>query len=368
MRPQILEIENFRNITSARIELNKRMIFLLGDNAQGKTNVLEALAYTLTLRPLRSARTSDLVQHQAEQARIIVQLKGPSRLPWQVEIQLAKSGRRVVVNGKNLRDPATLLGAVAVVSFVPDDLDLVKSGPEGRRRNLDRFVFQVQASHLSHVRDYARALRSRNLLLRDAKVDAESLQAFSETLVRSGARLMAGRQQGIELLDPVLRERHAELAPAGGELAMRYKPSVSFAADAGLAEIESALRQALKDSERADRLRKQTCRGPHLDDIALLLDGTRSRGFASQGQARSIVLAWRLAEVDLLAGIRGQGPLLLADDVLAELDDHRGKALIDSLDSSGAFVIATGTRLPASLQGRDDLQEIMIKNGVVSSR
>lgn len=385
MQPQQLNIKHFRNICTARLDFHTRLNFLCGDNAQGKTNALEALAYALTLRPLRNARVSDLVQDQGEQARIALRLAGPSRLPWTVEVELSRSGRRVVVNNKNLRDPATLLGAVAVVSFIPDDLELVKEGPEARRRSLDRFVFQVQPSHLAHLRDYGRALRSRNLLLRKPKLDEASLQAFTETLVQAGARLMRGRQRGVALLDPAIQERHKQLAPGGGILRMRYAPSVDpglaartddpdtvdsetllTADDGALKATQDALRQAFAASLRTDLLRRQTCRGPHLDALDLLLDGQRSRGFASQGQARSIVLAWRLAEVDQLAEIRGQGPLLLADDVVAELDDRRAEALLKTLDATGAFVVATGTRVPKILQGRDDVQIFFVRAGAIT--
>jgi DNA replication and repair protein RecF len=231
--PKNLTLADFRNIERTAVELAPRLTFLVGDNAQGKTNLLEALTYALTLKPLRPARLGDLVRHGAATATIDVDLAGPT-LPWQIHVELTAAGRQVQVNGKLLRDPANLLGAVALVAFTPDDLALVKGAPELRRRSLDRFVFQVQPSHLRHVRDYQRALRARNLLLRRPDRDRSSLDAFGEMLAIAGARLMAGRQFGIGLLRQALLRRHRQLAPDGGELTIDYQPAV--AGEAGVDE------------------------------------------------------------------------------------------------------------------------------------
>lgn len=348
MLPQLLSITDFRNIAQARLELAPRLTYLVGDNAQGKTNALEALAYALSLRPLRQARPGDLIRRGAQRSRIDVELSGRS-LPWQVRVDIGRSGRQVLVNDKPLRDPAQILGAVALVTFAPDDLQLVKGGPELRRRSLDRFVFQVQPAHLKHVRDLGRALRSRNLLLKRGEREDASLQAFSETLAVAGARVMLGRRMGVALLREVVQRRHALLAPGGGSLDLNYRPSVAVSDDADEASVAEALRQALERSRGADLARRQTCKGPHADELLLSLDGEPARGFASQGQSRSIVLALRLAEVDEIARARGQGPVLLADDLLAELDEKRASALLHTVEEAGARVVATGTRLPAGI-------------------
>ncbi|MBN2362134.1 MAG: DNA replication and repair protein RecF [Deltaproteobacteria bacterium] len=351
MLAQTLTLTDFRNVERAGVELAPRLTFLVGDNAQGKTNALEALAYALTLKPLRPARLGDLVRRGASTAVVDVSLTGPA-LPWQIHVEVEAGGRQVLVNGKLLRDPANLLGAVALVAFTPDDLALVKGAPELRRRSLDRFVFQVQPGHLRHARDYQRALRARNLLLRRLDRDRRSLDAFGEMLAIAGARLMAGRHLGISLLRPALTRRHRQLAPDGGELTIDYRPALAGEeAAAGLDESAASerLRQALQEALPLDLARRQTCRGPHLDDVELALDGVPTRRFASQGQSRSIVLALRLAEADELRRARGEGPLLLADDLLAELDDGRASALLTTLDAIGARVVATGTRLPPGL-------------------
>lgn len=353
MLPQTLTLADFRNIEAASIELAPRLTFLVGDNAQGKTNALEALTYALTLKPLRPARLGDLVRRGASTASVDVSLAGPA-LPWQIHLEVASSGRQVLVNGKLLRDPANLLGAVALVTFTPDDLALCKGAPELRRRSLDRFVFQVQPSHLRHARDYQRALRARNLLLRRFDRDRSSLDAFSEMLAIAGARLMAGRQFGISLLQPALTRRHHQLATDGGELTIEYEPAVAGGLDLDENATAEQLRQTLQASLALDLARRQTCHGPHLDDVALALDGQPVRRFASQGQARSIVLALRLAEADELRRVRGEGPLLLADDLLAELDERRVGALLTTLDAIGARVVATGTRLPPGLAPTSD--------------
>jgi len=350
MRPAKLSVEDFRNLTRVEIALAPRLTFLVGDNAQGKTNTLEALAYALTLKPLRAARLVDLIRRDAATASIEVELVGPA-LPWQISARLDPLGRQVAVNGKPLRDPAKLLGAVAAVTFTPDDLALVKGAPELRRKSIDRFVFQIMPAHLRHVREHRRALRARNLLLRGRDRDRGSLDAFTEMLATAGARVMAGRRRGVETLAAALSARHAQLAPAGGDLVARYAPSVEIVADADEAAIAESLRRALEDRRSRDLERRQTTIGPHLDDVDLTLDGAPARRFASQGQTRSIVLALRLAEVDELCRVRGEGPLLLADDLLSELDDQRASALQETVDRTGACVVATGTRLPRGFSG-----------------
>lgn len=366
MIPQRLVLKDFRNIQQADIEFAPRLTFLLGNNAQGKTNTLEALAYALTLRPLRRSRLSDLIRQNQHSARIDVTLSGPT-LPWKIKVQLEPNSRRIEVNGKQLRDPANLLGAVALVAFTPDDLALVKGAPELRRKSLDRFVFQIQPSHLRHVRDYQRALRSRNLLLKHGEADASTMAAFTQTMAQSGAKVMLGRRMAVELLQPAIARRHSELAPGGGELRLLYQPDIPLSAQADLDQAVTGFTQILEKTSGIDIRRRQTCRGPHLDDIEISIDTRLAKSFASQGQARTVVLALRLAEVDQLSQIRGEGPLLLADDLIAELDDNRAAALLQTLQKAGTCVIATGTRLPATLSADDPgVSVIHVKQGVLT--
>ena len=232
-----------------------------------------------------------------------------------------------------VRDPDELFGGLATVAFTPDDLAVVKEGPDGRRRLLDRAVQNRHPSHLSDARDYLRALRSRNQLLRE-RAGPELLAAFDEPLARVGARIRQRRAEVLAELLPHARRAFTEVAR--GEADLRLRPTVEDLS-------EQALRQALEDRLRRDSERGFTSVGPHADDVAIFIGDKPARLYASQGQSRAVVLAFRIGEIENLREKQGRSPLLLLDDVSSELDPERNAFLMSYLAQLSGQVVLTTT-------------------------
>ena len=318
----------FRNLADQRVELAPNTTVLYGQNGQGKTNFLEACYLLCTLRPLRAQKLLELVRFGAAGARV----RGRFELPGgerEVEVAIEDGKRAAQVDGKPVRDPTDLFGGLAVVAFTPDDLNLLRGGPDGRRRLLDRAVQNRHPHHLADARDYLRALKSRNQLLRERAAPA-LIEAFDEPLARLGTRIRARRE---ELL---------------GELrALRSQPS-----GAG-EELRAALTQRLE----RDRERGFTSVGPHADELWIGIGERAARLYASQGQARAVMLAFKIAEIENLRAAQGRAPLLLLDDVSSELDPDRNRYLMEYLKSLAAQVVLTTTdaKLVATAAGPDAL-------------
>jgi DNA replication and repair protein RecF len=330
------------------VELSPHTTVLAGANGQGKTNFLEACYLLCTLRPLRAQRLSELVRFGAGQAAVAgrFELPGGTR---QVEVTVADGRRAARVDGKPVRDPDELFGGLAVVAFTPDDLALVKGGPEGRRRLLDRAVQNRHPAHLADARDYLRALRSRNQLLRQGAAPALH-EAFEDPLARIGARLRLRRERLLEELRGHAARAFDEVARGEEPLQLAYqaagRDSDELGAEAGLhgeEELAGRLIAAFRRRLPRDRERGYTSVGPHADDLSLSLGERPARLYASQGQARAVVLAFKIGEIENLRRVHGRAPLLLLDDVSSELDPQRNAYLMRYLGELQGQVVLTTT-------------------------
>src|SRR3989440_2781486 len=335
---------SFRNLSEARIELGRRTTVLFGPNGQGKTNFLEACHLLCTLRPLRAQKLAELVRIGSEQSALVrgrFELSGGVR---EVEVEVGREGRSARVDGKTVRDPDELFGGLATVAFTPDDLAVVKGGPEGRRKLLDRAAQNRHPSHLADSRDYLRALRARNELLRqDAPPDL--LASFDEPLARLGANVRRRREEVLEEIRPHAQQAFAEVARGEAPLELVY---LAAGRDSdGLAGAGAALADRLLGALRRrlprDRERGYTSVGPHADDLGLSLGERAARLYASQGQSRAIVLAFKIGEIENLKSVQGRAPLLLLDDVSSELDPARNAFLMAYLAALDGQVVLTTT-------------------------
>jgi DNA replication and repair protein RecF len=348
MRLLRVETSDFRNLAAQTVELSPRTTVLFGPNGQGKTNFLEACFLLCTLRPLRAQKLSELVRFGAEQGTVTgsFELTGGVR---QVAVSIGAGKRTARVDGKGVRDPDELFGGLAVVAFTPDDLALVKGGPEGRRRLLDRAVQNRHPAHLADARDYLRALRSRNQLLREGAAPALH-RAFEEPLARIGARLRLRRERLLDEMRGHAVRAFAQVARGEEPLQLAYlaagRDSDDLGANAsasGEDALVSALLAALGRRFPRDRERGYTSVGPHADDLSLSLGDHPARLFASQGQARAVVLAFKIGEIENLRRVQGRAPLLLLDDVSSELDPQRNDYLMRYLKELQGQVVLTTT-------------------------
>jgi DNA replication and repair protein RecF len=351
VRLRSVDVQDFRNIAAAHLAPSPRATILVGENGQGKTNLLEAVYFACTLKPLRAARLSELVRFGAGRATVAADVEGPGGVR-RVSVEVAPGGRTAFLDGKPQDRLDDYFEGLAAVCFAPDDLLLVKGGPEGRRRFLDRAAFNRWPAVLAEARDYVRALRARNAALRSASPDVEA--SFRGPLVRAGARLVRRRLDLLGELAPRVAKAYAEISGPGAPAAeLAYRPAAGLRADAAEDELASRLSAALEARTPRDRERGYTSAGPHMDDLTLSLDAHGARPYASQGQQRALVLALKVAEIENLRAALGRPPLLLLDDVSSELDPQKNRYLLEYLArlSGQAFLTTTDRRLLEAAAG-----------------
>jgi len=320
----------FRNLADARVELGRHTTVLFGSNGQGKTNFLEACHLLCTLRPLRAQKLAELVRIGSDQPALV---RGRFELPGgvrEVEVEVGREGRSARVDGKTVRDPDELFGGLATVAFTPDDVLVVKGGPEGRRKLLDRAAQNRHPAHLADARAYLRALRSRNELLRH-QAAPELIASFDEPVAKLGASVRRRREGVLAELRPHAQQAFAEVARGEEPLTLAYLAAgrESDALAEGGASLEERLLEALRRRLPRDR--------------GLLLGETQARTYASQGQSRAIVLAFKIGEIENLRAAQGRAPLLLLDDVSSELDPSRNAFLMRYLGGLDGQVVLTTT-------------------------
>ena len=372
MRVTSLELTDFRCYQAARLELPEGVTVVLGDNGQGKTSLLEAVGWAALGRSFRGVPDAALVRIGAEQAvlRVAVDAGGHEQ---SVEAELRAVGRnRILRNHQSLTRHRDLLGTLRVTVFAPDDLELVKGGPGGRRTYLDDLL-SSGAPRLDGVRgDYERIVRQRNALLKGGVRDEEArttLDVFDEQLVTSGAELVRGRLRLVARLTPLVASAYMDLAGASATVETRYEAewargelpaAAALPAAAGGAAasqgrpmepedaVDALLRAALAARRRQELDRGLTLVGPHRDEWRLILDGRDTRLHASQGEQRGLALALRLAGHRLTAGVVDDEPVLLLDDVFSELDPDRSAALVAHLPG-GQTLLTTAGAVPAGV-------------------
>jgi DNA replication and repair protein RecF len=353
-----LELHGFRSYRDLQVTFAPGVTVLVGDNAQGKTNLLEAVGWLATLSSFRGATDDALVNLDAEQA--IVRANGTrDQRALLLEAEINRSGRnRTLVNRQPLRRTRDLLGALRVTVFAPDDLELVKQGPGLRRRFVDDALVAVNPARDALRTEVDRVLRQRNALLKQAKgrlaPDVEAtLDVWDAKLAEAGSALADARSELVGQLAPVLTEAYQALAGAGRAATIRYDPPWRAT---GLA---TALGEARKDDVR----RGVTTVGPQRDEVELTLSGSPARTHASQGEQRTFALALRLASHRVVADATGSPPILLLDDVFSELDATRRAALLANLPR-GQTLLTTAADVP---EGTDPDLVLRVADGTVGS-
>ena len=359
---QLLRVSyrDFRNLVQVDLSPSLGATIAVGQNGQGKTNLLEGIYFLATLKPLRASRLSELVRFGQPSARVSGRflLGGAER---EISVEVEKGVRQAFVDGKKAASLEDYFGGVSVVAFTPDDLEVVKGGPEGRRQFLDRAVFNRFPAFLRESRAYARALKGRNKLLKEHAPDAY-LDPWDEALAKAGARIWLRRRALMVELAPRASAAFASIGrtvdPAHYtyEMAHVQLPSGSDVEGAALDEglLAQALLEGLAARRDRDRERGFTSVGPHADDVDVRLGERAARSFASQGQQRALVLGWKIAEIENLHAHHGFLPLLLLDDVSSELDPERNAYLMDYLARSGAqtFLTTTDAQLVRAAAGQ----------------
>jgi DNA replication and repair protein RecF len=343
MRLTQLSLFNFRNYVRLALDLPDGVTVLLGDNAQGKTNLLEAVYYLATSRSPHAGSDREIVNWLVTQAEPLPYARLVGRVSrdsgdLSIEITLTQQG-----NGEGRA--MGLLGHLNVVLFLPEDIALVSGPPAGRRHYLDATLCQIDPGYCRALAHYNQILTQRNALLRDLRErggEVAQLAFWDEQLVEHGAQIVTRRRECLDDLDGLVRRVHAELTDGAERLRLDYLPSLNLEDGETVAQAFAAQLRSLRTREIAAGV---TLVGPHRDDLAFAIDGMDAGVYASRGQQRTTALALKLAEVALMHQATGERPVLLLDDVLSELDAHRRSFLLRVLDDGPQQSIITTTDL-----------------------
>ena len=334
---QHLTIKTFRNYKEAKIDFNPKLNVFLGQNAQGKTNILEAIYFLALTRSQRTRTDKNLIHFDEEQRHLsgLLQKKTGS-IP--LEIDLTPKGRVTKVNHLKQARLSDYIGHMNVVLFAPEDLQLIKGAPSVRRKFIDIELGQIKPIYLSDLSNYNHILKQRNTYLKSAnQIDETFLSVLDDQLVDYGCRVMVHREEFIKKMESFGREKHFDISDQLEELSIRYQPSVNFTDKEHLAE---SFYTALQKSRSRDLFKKNTGVGPHRDDMIFLINGMDA-SFGSQGQHRSLVLSIKLAEIELMESITKESPILLLDDVMSELDNTRQLKLLETISQNIQTFITT---------------------------
>ena len=350
-----LRLRDFRNYTRLDVDFAPGFHLLLGDNAQGKTNILEAIYLIATLRSFRGVGGAQMIRHG--QKGYFVGGKVVGQGEHDIKMYWSSPERSLSLDARPVRKLTDYLGVLRTVVFCTEDLQLVKGAARSRRRFLDLLLSQTHAGYLPLLQRYTRALRSRNALLKHPRPDPAALESFSRELVKSGEEIIRLRRELVPKFSPLARLAYRRISSEAEELRLEYQPSVKQ--DFGV---------ELAQSRHRESTYRSTLIGPHRDDLQLLLNDRSAAQFGSEGQKRTLAITLKLAQAEYLTGLHGSPPVLLIDDIMGELDAKRRAGFLPLLQraqqSSGqVFMTATAENWPDE-PGRE-LQHWRVKDGTL---
>lgn len=330
MRLLRLHCRAFRSLSEMIFVPGPGLNVIHGDNAQGKTTVLEAILYAATSKSHRTNAENDLSQYGADAFHVQLQAKRSDR-DVAIEAHWWNGVKRFKVNGVAQTRLSDILGRVNVVFFSPEDIELVKGGAASRRRFLDMEISQIHPGYLHALQQYRQVLRQRNELLRADRPDPDLLAVWDVQLAEHGSTIIRLREEYLAELSQGASEAYMRIARAE-PLTLLYQPDVHSSED---------LSAVLAKSQASDIKRRTTQRGPHRDDAEILISGYPARSHASQGQQKTAALALKLAELELVRARAGEYPVLMLDEVLAELDAHRAEQLLEAIPPEVQCILTT---------------------------
>ena len=354
-----LELMNFRNYDFLDLKFDKGTNILYGDNAQGKTNVLEAIYMSATTKSHKGSKDRDVVNFHAEESHIRTYLEKEG-IEYKVDMHLRKNkSKGIAVDGQKLKKAADLLGLLNVVFFSPEDLGIIKNGPAERRRFVDMELCQLDNFYLYNLNHYNKIINQRNKLLKDMYFNPQlrdTLNIWDSQLVSFGSKIIERRCIFTEQLNEIISGIHKKLSGGREELVIKYEPDV---------EIEK-FESVMNAGQEKDIKLKQTCAGPHRDDFSFMVGDIDIRKFGSQGQQRTAALSLKLSEIELVKKVAKDTPVLLLDDVLSELDSNRQQFLLNTIGDIQTIITCTG--LDEFVNNRFEINKVFkVVDGVIEN-
>lgn len=353
-----LELKNFRNYDLLEIHFDSGTNILYGNNAQGKTNILEAIYLSSTTKSHKGSKDKDIISFDKEEAHIRTILEKDG-IDERIDMHLRKNkSKGIAINGQKIKKASQLLGLLNVVFFSPEDLSIVKNGPAERRRFVDMELCQLDSFYLYNLNNYNRIVNQRNKLLKDMYFEPDlkdTLNIWDMQLVSFGSKIIERRKIFIEQLNGIINGIHKKLSGDKEDLIILYEPDTL---------IENYEYSLIKNQERDIKL-KQTTVGPHRDDFSFMTGNIDIRKFGSQGQQRTAALSLKLSEIELVKKITKDNPVLLLDDVLSELDSDRQNYLLNTIGDIQTIITCTG--LDEFVNNRFEINRIFkVENGNVA--
>ena len=330
-----IELADYRNYDTLNLQFDKGTNILYGDNAQGKTNILEAIYVAAITKSHKGSKDKEIVNFNKEEAHIRTYLEKDG-VETRVDMHLRKNGSKgIAIDGQKLKKAADLLGLCNVVFFSPEDLGIIKNGPSERRRFVDMELCQLDSFYLYNLNHYNKIVNQRNKLLKDMYMNPdlkETLNIWDMQLVSYGSKIIERRKLFVDQLNEIIYEIHKKLSGDREEILIKYEPNV---------EIDR-LESELKRNQDKDMRAKITSVGPHRDDFSFMIQDVDIRKFGSQGQQRTAALSLKLSEIELVKKMTKDNPILLLDDVLSELDSNRQNYLLNSIGDIQTIITCTG--------------------------
>lgn len=355
-----LELNNFRNYKNLQMEFDRGTNILYGDNAQGKTNILEAVYLSGTSKSHKSSKDREMIRFKKEESHIRT-IVDKHDISYQIDMHLKKNKTKgIAINGVPIRRASDLFGIVNFVFFSPEDLNILKSGPSERRRFLNLELCQLNKMYLHNLSHYNKVMKQRNTLLKDIYFNPsleETLDIWDEQLVNYGCEIIKERRKFIDNLNDIIAGIHRNLSGNMEELVIKYEPDTE----------EHIFLNKISMNRENDKKIKTTSAGPHRDDVTFLIKDIDVRKYGSQGQQRTCALSLKLAEIQLVKQMIKDTPVLLLDDVLSELDSNRQNFLLNSIHDIQTIISCTG--LDEFVKNRFEINKVFhVVNGTVTNK
>lgn len=357
--------KNLRNLNEIDLEFSPQKNFFIGPNGQGKTNCLEAISLACSLRSMQSLRNSDLIMFEKDQARILASFTADVKT--EVEIDILPQGKRARLNDNPVKNKNELNGSYPLVTFIPEELNMISGSSSLRRRALDQACAGLFIEFLVSLKAYEKILTHRSQLLKRYPLDRSQLETFSLLLIREGAKIVHYRLQTISLLKDILAEKYREIMGVMDSCTVHYSMNDEELENHTSSDIALLLDEKKTLVEALEIQRRTTMFGPHLDDISFKINGICTRRSASRGQGRAMVLAWKLAHMNALLSIRKASPIIILDDIVSELDADKKNNLITTIEALDAqsFLSATDVETLGGLREPQHIFQVL--DGNVSS-
>lgn len=328
-------IHNFRNISEIELDFSPEHNLFIGHNGQGKTNCLEAIAISCSLRSMQSLQNRDLIKADEEEAHLCAQFAKMGNA-----ITISDKGKKALLDGKAIKSALSLMELIPIVSFIPEELSMITGTKQLRRRALDLAASSMFLDHIVALKAYDKALQHRNRLLKTWPLDHDMLRVFSDILIQEGARIIHRRLKALHELHDHFKSTLRNILGARTDTALSYKVDDQNIANYSESDLKSLLKQKSTQYYSMEHIRKVTLFGPHLDDLVFSLDGFNAKNHASRGQMRALVLSFKLAHMLAVHRIREHAPIIILDDIVSELD-HIKKAnlleIIKNLNTQAFF-------------------------------